>query len=59
MSDLLTAREAAEFLHVHVNTIKRLGDRGVLPFFRVSERGDRRYRRSDLESFLQLNQAAR
>ena len=28
---LLTAAEVAEMLHLHVNTVKRLGDRGELP----------------------------
>ena len=40
---LLTAAEVAEMLHLHVNTVKRLGDRGELPFFRVCKRGDRRF----------------
>ena len=29
---MLTASEVAELLHLHVNTVKRLGDRGELPF---------------------------
>ena len=32
---LLTATEVAEMLHLHVNTVKRLGDRGEIPFYRV------------------------
>src|SRR4029079_8407935 len=39
---LLTATEVAEMLHLHVNTVKRLGDRGEIPFYRVCKRGDRR-----------------
>lgn len=49
---LLTATEVAEMLHLHVNTVKRLGDRGELPFFRVVKRGDRRFRYSDVVEFL-------
>ena len=49
---LLTASEVATFLHVHVNTVKRLGDRGEIPFFRVSRRGDRRYRLEDVRAYL-------
>jgi len=49
---LLTAAEVAELLHLHVNTVKRLGDRGELPFFRVCKRGDRRFRLEDVMAFL-------
>jgi excisionase family DNA binding protein len=49
---LLTASEVAEMLHLHVNTVKRLGDRGELPFFRVVKRGDRRFRYEDVVEFL-------
>jgi excisionase family DNA binding protein len=42
-------------LHLHVNTVKRLGDRGELPFFRVSSRGDRRFRLEDVMEFLARN----
>jgi excisionase family DNA binding protein len=49
---LLTASEVADMLHIHVNTVKRLGDRGELPFFRVVKRGDRRFRYDDVIEFL-------
>ena len=52
---LLTAAEVAEMLHLHVNTVKRLGDRGELPFFRVCKRGDRRFRLDDVMKFLAQN----
>lgn len=49
---LMTASEVADMLHLHVNTVKRLGDRGELPYFRVSSRGDRRFRLDDVVEFL-------
>ena len=49
---MLTASEVAAMLHLHVNTVKRLGDRGELPFYRVCKRGDRRFRLEDVMSFL-------
>ena len=55
LGPLLTASEVAEMLHLHVNTVKRLGDRGELPFFRVCSRGDRRFRLEDVMSFLTRN----
>ncbi len=55
LGPLLTASEVAAMLHLHVNTVKRLGDRGELPFFRVCRRGDRRFRLEDVMSFLARN----
>ena len=52
LGPLLTASEVAAMLHLHVNTVKRLGDRGELPFFRVCRRGDRRFRLTDVMAFL-------
>jgi len=52
---MLTAAEVAEMLHLHVNTVKRLGDRGELPFYRVCKRGDRRFRLEDVQRFLEDN----
>ena len=54
---LLTAAEVAEMLHLHVNTVKRLGDRGELPFFRVCKRGDRRFRYDDVLDFLRRSKS--
>ena len=49
---MLTANEVADLLHVHVNTVKRLGDRGEIPFYRIGKRGDRRFRLDDVIAFL-------
>jgi excisionase family DNA binding protein len=55
LGPMLTASEVAQLLHLHVNTVKRLGDRGELPFYRVCRRGDRRYRLEDVLAFLARN----
>lgn len=55
LGPMLTATEVAEMLHLHVNTVKRLGDRGELPFYRVCKRGDRRFRLQDVLRFLHQN----
>ncbi len=55
LGPMLTASEVAELLHLHVNTVKRLGDRGELPFYRVCKRGDRRFRLDDVLSYLSTN----
>ena len=55
LGPMLTASEVAEMLHLHVNTVKRLGDRGELPYYRVCKRGDRRFRLEDVMAFLARN----
>jgi excisionase family DNA binding protein len=58
LGPMLTASEVADMLHLHVNTVKRLGDRGELPFYRVCKRGDRRFRLEDVMRFLSQNRRA-
>src|SRR5439155_14120393 len=55
LGPMLTATEVAEMLHLHVNTVKRLGDRGELPFYRVCKRGDRSLRLYVVLKFLSQN----
>jgi len=49
---LLTIRQAAEILNVHVETLRRWDKSGKLKAFRVNERGDRRYKPEDIENYL-------
>ena len=49
---LLRASEAASLLHVHVNTVRNWSNLGILPSFRIGPRGDRRFRKRDLMTFL-------
>ena len=48
----LSVTKAARVLGVHANTIRAWSDAGRLPYYRINERGDRRYRISDLHRFL-------
>jgi len=52
MAPLLTARQAAGLLRVHINTIRRWGDRGIIQAYRINRRGDRRFRRHDVARLL-------
>jgi excisionase family DNA binding protein len=49
---MLTVREVAEMLHIHTNTVRRWSDQGVLRAYRITHRGDRRFRREDVALFL-------
>jgi len=50
---LLTVGQAAELLNVHVNTVRRWSDKGLLEAYCVGSRGDRRFRRRDIDKLLQ------
>lgn len=52
MDKMLTPREVAELLHIHTNTLRRWSDEGRIAAYRINPRGDRRYRRQDIERFL-------
>ncbi len=50
---LLTAAEAAEILNVHINTVRRWSNKGILETYRIGPRGDRTLRRRDVDKVLQ------
>ena len=52
MEPMLTVREVAQLLHVHTNTVRRWSDRGLIRAYRISRRGDRRFRGADVAHFL-------
>jgi excisionase family DNA binding protein len=52
---LLTARQVAKLLNVHVNTVRRWNDRGILKAYRIGPRGDRRFSKEDINTFLAGN----
>jgi len=49
---MLTTADAAMLLNVHINTIRRWSDAGLLPTYRVGPRGDRRFNRQDIDNLL-------
>lgn len=49
---LLTIRQAAEILNVHVETLRRWDKAGKLKSIRVNQRGDRRYKPEEIEKIV-------
>jgi len=49
---MLTVSDAAHLLSVHVNTVRRWSQKGILRAYRICSRGDRRFRREEIDSFL-------
>jgi len=49
---MLTISEVAHLLNVHINTVRRWSNQGILKSYRIGSRGDRRFRQEDIDSFL-------
>ena len=59
ISDMLTVREVARLLHIHPNTLRRWSNEGKIRAYRITSRGDRRFKREEIAQFLaELNSHA-
>jgi excisionase family DNA binding protein len=52
LNPMLTTSEVARLLNVHINTVRRWSNQGVLRTYRIGSRGDRRFERDDVVRFL-------
>jgi excisionase family DNA binding protein len=55
MKEVLTPREAAEYLNIHIRTIYRLVKSGEIPGRKVG--GSWRFKRTDLEEWLSIKES--
>ena len=59
ISDMLTVREVARLFHIHPNTLRRWSNDGRIKAYRITPRGDRRFKREEIARFLaELNTQA-
>ena len=49
---MLTISDVARLLNVHINTVRRWSNQGVLKAYRIGSRGDRRFQQEDIAIFL-------
>jgi excisionase family DNA binding protein len=49
---MLAIRDVSSLLGVHANTVRRWSDRGLIRAYRITSRGDRRFRREEVYRFL-------
>ncbi len=50
INPMLTTSEVARLLNVHINTVRRWSNSGILKAYRIGTRGDRRFERIDVLS---------
>jgi excisionase family DNA binding protein len=49
---MMTVKDVARLLNIHVNTARRWSDQGILKSYRITRRGDRRFKQEDIAHFL-------
>ncbi len=52
VDSMLTTSDVAHLLNVHINTVRRWSNQGILKAYRIGSRGDRRFQQEDIASFL-------
>ena len=55
IESMLTTSEVARILNVHINTVRRWSNQGALKSYRIGSRGDRRFRKDDVDALLSGN----
>lgn len=53
---MLTTSDVARLLNVHINTLRRWSNKGIIKMYRIGPRGDRRFRQKDIASFLRMSE---
>jgi len=49
---MLSVHDVANILSVHINTVRRWGDSGIVKVYRIGPRRDRRFRLEDIARLL-------
>ncbi len=49
---MLTAGDVARIINININTIRRWSNQGIIRAYRIGQRGDRRFRKEDVNNLL-------
>ena len=49
---MLTVKDVSRLLNIHINTVRRWSDQNIIRAYRITRRGDRRFRQEDIDCFL-------
>lgn len=52
LPELMTLKEACDFLKCHPNTLRQWDKKGILPAIRIGEKKVRRYKKEDIMKLL-------
>jgi len=53
INGMLTIPEVARLLHIHPNTVRQWTNKGLLPAYGIGTRGDRRFKREEIDNFIE------
>jgi excisionase family DNA binding protein len=51
---MLSSTDVASLLNIHVNTVRRWSNQGILPVYRFGSRGDRRFKQDDIDKLVEI-----
>lgn len=51
LDPMLTTSDVARILSIHINTVRRWSNQGVIKSYRIGSRGDRRFKKEDIDKF--------
>ncbi len=54
---MLTTSDVARLIGVHTNTVRRWNGKGIIKSYRINLRGDRRFRRENIDSCIKKAEA--
>jgi excisionase family DNA binding protein len=52
IAPMMTTGDVARLLNVHINTVRRWSNQGILKAYRIGSRGDRRFQRREVVNLL-------
>jgi excisionase family DNA binding protein len=52
---MYTTSEVAKMLNIHINTVRRWSNQGILKSYRIGSRGDRRFLKKDVDIIIKQN----